>query len=390
MIQQFLEEQCLRTPLQIRLEEANQQWVIAMKKGPPTIDFFSTKNRGESELNHGFRTREWGFLSAISSHACSTSVSIYACAHTLECNWMWWVRQKKPNRWISLRFRSIMRLYTPTTLTPRPSAVISTLQNSTVNPVRTSLAPTRVSISNSTSFRQYISRAALVKPIRGKELFVRSIRRIIEQIHDKKQRTNNDQQIFSTLEETMSIFQELTFMKCMQLKKRLLDTNYQRWTIEFAREGGLHALLTYLEHVTSQGLSLVDAILVNEVLQCLRAMMNITELFEHIAASPQYIDSIAKGSARSSTWSDEQCACSLLALRVPSAEIRMRVFELLTALCVYSTDGYELVLQALQDFQVENFCSISIAWLCQRYLSALSDDWEGRLKCSVCVCVTWD
>lgn len=30
----------------------------------------------------------------------------------------------------------------------------------------------------------------------------------------------------------------------------------------------------------------------------------------------------------------------------------MRVFELLTALCVYSQDGYELVLKALQDFQV--------------------------------------
>ena len=39
-------------------------------------------------------------------------------------------------------------------------------------------------------------------------------------------------------------------------------------------------------------------------------------------------------------------------LSVPSAEVRMRVFELLTALCVYSDDGYELVLKALQDFQV--------------------------------------
>ena len=202
-----------------------------------------------------------------------------------------------------------MRLYTPPTLTTRPSpvTVTTTLHNSS----RTSLTPPRVSINNSNSFRQYISRAALVKPIRGKELFARAIRRIIGQIHDKKQRANSEQQIFSTLEETMSIFQELTFMKCMQLKKRLLDTNYERWTIEFARQGGLHALLTYLEHVTSKGLSLVDAILVNEVLQYLRAMMNITELFEHIASSPQYIDSIAKGCRRSSSGVDEKCACSV-------------------------------------------------------------------------------
>jgi hypothetical protein len=36
----------------------------------------------------------------------------------------------------------------------------------------------------------------------------------------------------------------------------------------------------------------------------------------------------------------------------------MRVFEFLTALCVYSQDGYELVLKALQDFQVNiySFC----------------------------------
>ncbi len=42
----------------------------------------------------------------------------------------------------------------------------------------------------------------------------------------------------------------------------------------------------------------------------------------------------------------------VLVLRVSSAEVRMRVFELLTALCVYSQDGYELVLKALQNFQV--------------------------------------
>lgn len=42
----------------------------------------------------------------------------------------------------------------------------------------------------------------------------------------------------------------------------------------------------------------------------------------------------------------------ILVLNVPSVEVRMRVFELLTALCVYSNDGYELVLRALQDFQV--------------------------------------
>ena len=39
-----------------------------------------------------------------------------------------------------------------------------------------------------------------------------------------------------------------------------------------------------------------------------------------------------------------------LVLAVGSAEVRMRVFELLTALCVYSDDGYELVLKSLARF----------------------------------------
>ena len=128
-----------------------------------------------------------------------------------------------------------------------------------------------------------------------RELFVRSIRRVLEHIRHKKQRAKDDQHLFATFEEAISIFTELTFMKCVLLKKRLLDVNYRSWTIEFAQQGGLHALLSYLEQIANKNLSLVDAILVNETLQCLRAMMNISELFEHIASNPQYIDSIAKG-----------------------------------------------------------------------------------------------
>jgi hypothetical protein len=44
----------------------------------------------------------------------------------------------------------------------------------------------------------------------------------------------------------------------------------------------------------------------------------------------------------------------------------MRVFELLTALCVYSTDGYELVLEALKNLQVEN--RVDANRCCRMYL----------------------
>ncbi len=184
------------------------------------------------------------------------------------------------------------RVYAPPTLTPRPSP---DSKKSTTVLVNNSPILQKSSLYRPDSFRDYISRQSIPKPIRGRELFIRSIRRIIEQIRNKKERTKNDQQLFSTFEEAISIFNELTFMKCVLLKKKLLDSTNRAWTIEFAQQGGLHALLSYLEQISNKNLSLVDAILIKETLQCLRAMMNISELFEHIASNPQYIDSIAKG-----------------------------------------------------------------------------------------------
>ncbi|CAF4572752.1 unnamed protein product, partial [Didymodactylos carnosus] len=116
------------------------------------------------------------------------------------------------------------------------------------------------------------------------------------------------------------------------LKKKLMQN--RQWTIEFTRSGGLNALLDYINRTTAKILTLIDVILLNEALQCLRKLMNITEIFEHIANNDQYIDGIVK------------------TLTISSPEIRMRVFELLTALCVYSHEGYDLVLKALRDFEV--------------------------------------
>ena len=187
------------------------------------------------------------------------------------------------------------RLYAPPVLTPKQSPESTKPQDSPTNVLKNTSTPLRSSLFRPDSFRLYLNRQGPVKPVRGRELFVRSIHRIIEQIRAKKQRSKTDQNLFSTFEEAISIFGELTFMKCVLLKKKLLDSNNRAWTIEFAKEGGLHALLSYLEQITKKGLSLVEAILINETLQCLRAMMNISELFEHIASNPQYIDSIAKG-----------------------------------------------------------------------------------------------
>ena len=55
----------------------------------------------------------------------------------------------------------------------------------------------------------------------------------------------------------------------------------------------------------------------------------------------------------------------------------MRVFELLTALCVYSQDGYELVLQALHDFQV-NIIDFHLEE--KDHISERSNTYSGRLE----------
>ncbi|CAF0997782.1 unnamed protein product [Rotaria magnacalcarata] len=243
------------------------------------------------------------------------------------------------------------QIYNPPTVASKKPQASNTLLNSSMSPSRNSILPPKSSYRPD-SFSRYLNQQAFVNPIRGRALFSRSIHRIIEQIRDKKQRMKNDQQLFSTYEDAISIFSDLTFMKCVLLKKKLLDSNSRTWTIEFARQGGLHALLCYLEQTSNRGLTLVDAILINETLQCLRAMMNISELFEHIASNPQYIDSVAK------------------VLRIPSAEVRMRVFELLTALCVYSNEGYQLVLHALQDFQTSDKLSNLFAVILEQIKSS--------------------
>ena len=83
-------------------------------------------------------------------------------------------------------------------------------------------------------------------------------------------------------------------MKCVLLRKRLKDSNNRTRTIEFVRQGGLCALLSYLEQATNEDLSPVDGIPVSKTIQCIRTIMNIDELFQYIATGYQHIDSIVK------------------------------------------------------------------------------------------------
>lgn len=186
------------------------------------------------------------------------------------------------------------KVYVAPSVRPKQEPVSTTLLNSSATSSTNSNSFLRTSFYHPYSYRQYVSPQPIVKKIQGRELFIRSIRRIIEQIRDKKQRLLNDQQFLSNYEEAINLFNDLTFMKCVLLKKKLLDSNNRKWTIEFAHQGGLHALLACVEQLSKKSLSLVDAILINEILQCLRAMMNMSELFEHISTNAQYIDSIAK------------------------------------------------------------------------------------------------
>lgn len=177
--------------------------------------------------------------------------------------------------------------------TTQKAKVTTTLLNSSPIGLTAEGPLSRTSIQHTQSFRKIFSRASAARPIRGKELFIRSARRIVEQIRSNREKSNNLNTLAS-YEDAIKIFDDLTFFKCIQLKKRLTDPSTKSWTIEFSRQGGLCALLNYIEKLAARGLSLVDAILVNEILQCLRAMMNIVELFEHILNNSKYVDSIVK------------------------------------------------------------------------------------------------
>ncbi|RXM96658.1 Inverted formin-2 [Acipenser ruthenus] len=118
------------------------------------------------------------------------------------------------------------------------------------------------------------------------------------------------------------------------LKKRLEGSDHS-WMVQFLELSGLDLLLEALDRLSGRGCSRIsDALLQLTCVSCVRAVMNSPRGIEFIVENEGYVRKLSK------------------ALDTPNLMVKKQVFELLAALCMYSTEGYSLSLDALQHYKI--------------------------------------
>ncbi|KAL5011361.1 hypothetical protein ScPMuIL_009912 [Solemya velum] len=118
------------------------------------------------------------------------------------------------------------------------------------------------------------------------------------------------------------------------LKKKFKNADSE-WVDGFLDHGGLDALLDCVDVLGCRRMSqLSDALLVLECVASIKSIMNSKQGLEYLAESEGYVRKLTK------------------ALDTNNVMVKKQVFELLSALCVYSQNGYTLVVDALESFKL--------------------------------------
>lgn len=118
------------------------------------------------------------------------------------------------------------------------------------------------------------------------------------------------------------------------LKKRI-QTGSTEWLEGFLELDGLGVLLDVVERLSLRGLSFTDAYLQVEIVGCIKAVMNSKTGMDFLIESTDFTRKLAR------------------ALGTKNVLVKKQVFELLSALCVYTHDGYELAVDALEDYKMQ-------------------------------------
>ncbi|CAL4065974.1 unnamed protein product, partial [Meganyctiphanes norvegica] len=117
--------------------------------------------------------------------------------------------------------------------------------------------------------------------------------------------------------------------------KKLMQLANKEWLEDFLNLDGLGVLFESLERLSDKGFSsITDALLQLECVLCVKAVMNSESGLEHIINSDNYTRKLAK------------------ALDSKNMLVKKQVFELLSALCMYSQKGHDLSLDALNNYKV--------------------------------------
>lgn len=117
------------------------------------------------------------------------------------------------------------------------------------------------------------------------------------------------------------------------LKKRL-ENSSNDWMVQFLELDGLDLLLEALARLSGRGVAkITDALLQLTCVKCVRAVMNSLKGIDYIINNEGYIRKLSQ------------------ALDTANITVKKQVFELLAALCIYSLEGHDLALDALENYK---------------------------------------
>ncbi|XP_078516404.1 inverted formin-2-like isoform X2 [Lissotriton helveticus] len=118
------------------------------------------------------------------------------------------------------------------------------------------------------------------------------------------------------------------------LKKRLEGCD-ETWMVQFLELSGLDLLLEALDTLSGRGVArIADALLQLTCINCVRAVMNSRKGIKYIVTNEGYVRKLSQ------------------ALDTSNVMVKKQVFELLAALCMYSSHGHTLALDALDHYKV--------------------------------------
>ncbi|XP_029531181.1 inverted formin-2-like isoform X2 [Oncorhynchus nerka] len=116
--------------------------------------------------------------------------------------------------------------------------------------------------------------------------------------------------------------------------KRRLEGSEESWMVQFLELSGLDLLLEALDSLSGRGCSrIADALLQLTCVSCVRAVMNSSSGINFIVENEGYIRKLSQ------------------ALDTPNTMVKKQVFELLSALSMFSSDGYRLAMDALDHYK---------------------------------------
>ncbi|KAF2986323.1 hypothetical protein EK904_009852 [Melospiza melodia maxima] len=120
------------------------------------------------------------------------------------------------------------------------------------------------------------------------------------------------------------------------LRKRLENSD-DAWMVQFLELSGLDLLLEALDRLSGRGVARIsDALLQLTCISCVRAVMNSHKGIEYIVSNEGYVRKLFQ------------------ALDTTNVMVKKQIFELLAALCIYSSDGHSLALDALDHYKASS------------------------------------